>query len=653
MPAKGFTGNEACHEGGTFHANSAIPEILVIVCLTALTIACAGVSTGKTSSAIAVSVSPPTSTVASSATEQFRAMVSNSSNTAVTWTASLGSITSGGLFTAPAVTVDTNVTVTATSVADPAQSASSSVLVTAMPALTIESSWLPSAVSGKAYSKALSALGGTLPYQWSFSSGNLPSGIQVSSAGLISGTTTMLGQFTFTVLVTDSSSPVQSATQTLTLEVDSSVVANGIPASFFNLHVNLPNTPWPSAPLAGNRLWDAGVSWSLINTANGVYDWTLLDERLADAKAHGVDILYDLARTPVWAQCGPSTASPCIQTSGCAYASESWGGGPGQCYWPADLNSDGTGTNQHWKDWVTAIATHSVNSTGAHTRYYEIWNEPNQGAFFRGTVAQLVRMTQDAACILKGIGSGCTTAGIDPSALIVTPAPTLGGMAIDSWMGDFMAAGGGGVVDVIAFHGYNGTNPEKIVDVMNRLETGSLATYNQTSKPVFDTEFSWGENASFPDLDQQVGFVARSLLLHWSSGVDRVYWYSWDVSAIMWSLTSISGCSVPDSSGSGYTCRTAVAFEQLQDWMVGAAGGSGCSATGTVWTCTFTRAGGYQALAVWDSSQTCSNGSCTTSKFTVPNDVTYLHYRDLAGTVKTIAGSTVPIGYKPILLENK
>jgi hypothetical protein len=30
-----------------------------------------------------------------------------------------------------------------------------------------------------------------------------------------------------------------------------------------------------------------------------------------------------------------------------------------------------------------------------------------------------------------------------------------------------------------------------------------------------------------------------------------------------------------------------------------------------------------------------------------------LHYRDRAGTVKTIAGSTVPIGYKPILLENK
>jgi len=496
-------------------------------------------------------------------------------------------------------------------------------------------------------------MGGTLPYQWSLSSGSLPSGIQVNSTGSVSGTTTTLGQFTFTVLVTDSSSAVQSATQTLTLEVDSSVVAGGIPASFFNLHLNLPNTPWPSAPFAGNRLWDAGVSWALVSTANGVYDWTLLDQRLADAKAHGVDVLYDLARTPLWAQCGPSTTSPCIQTSGCAYAGETWGGGPGQCYWPADLNSDGTGTNRYWKDWVTAIATHSVNSSGARIHYYEIWNEPNDDGYFRGTVAQLVRMTRDAACIIKGIGSGCTTAGIDPSALIVTPAPTLGGMAINSWMGDFMAAGGGDVVDVIAFHGYNGANAEKILDVMNGLKTGSLATYNQTSKPVFDTEFSWGENISFPDLDEHVGFVARSLLLHWSAGVDRVYWYSWDVSGTMWSPTTISGCSFPDPSGSGFTCRTAVTFEQLQNWMVGAAGGSGCSATGTVWICTFTRAGGYQALAVWDSAQTCSNGSCTTSKFNVPNDVTYLHYRDLAGTVKAIAGSTVPIGYKPILLENK
>jgi hypothetical protein len=342
-----------------------------------------------------------------------------------------------------------------------------------------------------------------------------------------------------------------------------------------------------------------------------------------------------------------------VQAPDCAYASDSWGGGPGQCYWPADLKSDGTGTNQHWKDWITALATHSANNSGAHIKYYEIWNEPNDDAFFRGTTAQLVRMTQDAACIIKGIGPGCTNTAIDPSALIVTPAPTYGSAEINNWMGGFLAAGGGDVVDVIGFHGYNNSNAEKVPGLLANLKTGSLATYNQTGKPLFDTEFSWGENVPFPDPDEEAGFVARSLLLHYSSGASRVYWYAWDASGVLWSANSVTGCLTPDPSGVGYTCQSGVAFTQLQVWMIGATLSPACSATGTVWTCGFTRPGGYQALVAWDTAQSCSHGSCTTSTFTVPTSVTYVHYRDLAGNVNDISGSTVQIGYKPILLENK
>lgn len=92
-----------------------------------------------------------------------------------------------------------------------------------------------------------------------------------------------------------------------------------------------------------------------------------------------------------------------------------------------------------------------MNSSTAHIKYYEIWNEPNSTGYFRGTMAQLVRMTRDAACIIKGTGPGCTSLGIDPSALIITPAPTQGAPAINNWMKDFLAGGGGDVVDVIAF----------------------------------------------------------------------------------------------------------------------------------------------------------------------------------------------------------
>ena len=181
------------------------------------------------------------------------------------------------------------------------------------------------------------------------------------------------------------------------------LAGKNVPANMFNMHVNHVNTPWPSAPISGQRFWDAGADWALTNTAPGTYDWTELDQRLADAKQHNVDVLYTMAMTPVWAQCGANTASSCNQTPGCAFDGTTYGGGPGQCYWPEDLNPDGSGTNQHWKDWVTALAKHSVNSGVGHIKYYEIWNEPNISGFWRGTTAQLVRMAQDALALSRAL----------------------------------------------------------------------------------------------------------------------------------------------------------------------------------------------------------------------------------------------------------
>jgi hypothetical protein len=81
--------------------------------------------------AISVSVSPTAATVTSGGTEQFSAKVTNASNTAVTWSATSGTVSTTGLFTAPTVTATKAVTVTATSVADNTKSASATVTVNA------------------------------------------------------------------------------------------------------------------------------------------------------------------------------------------------------------------------------------------------------------------------------------------------------------------------------------------------------------------------------------------------------------------------------------------------------------------------------------------------------------------------------------------
>jgi hypothetical protein len=61
-------------------------------------------------------------------------------------------------------------------------------------ALTITTSSVPTALEATAYSQQLQASGGTQPYTWSIVTGVLPSGLTLSSSGLISGTSTYNGQ---------------------------------------------------------------------------------------------------------------------------------------------------------------------------------------------------------------------------------------------------------------------------------------------------------------------------------------------------------------------------------------------------------------------------------------------------------------------------
>lgn len=57
---------------------------------------------------------------------------------------------------------------------------------------------------GTAYSETISAQGGTTPYTFAATGGTLPTGTSLnSSTGVISGTPTTAGTFSFTVSVTD------------------------------------------------------------------------------------------------------------------------------------------------------------------------------------------------------------------------------------------------------------------------------------------------------------------------------------------------------------------------------------------------------------------------------------------------------------------
>jgi hypothetical protein len=95
---------------------------------------------------VAVTVTPDNVSVTAGATQQFKATVTGASNTAVAWNlsgagcggAACGTINSSGLFTAPAaVPSQPTVTVAASSMADPVESASADVIITAAATSTL------------------------------------------------------------------------------------------------------------------------------------------------------------------------------------------------------------------------------------------------------------------------------------------------------------------------------------------------------------------------------------------------------------------------------------------------------------------------------------------------------------------------------------
>jgi hypothetical protein len=91
--------------------------------------------------------------------------------------------------------------------------------------VSITTTTLPAATVGTAYSQTLAASGGILPYTWTTASGTPPAGLTISNAGVISGTPTTGGDSLFTVKVSDSSSPVQTATKALDIKVTQTLAA--------------------------------------------------------------------------------------------------------------------------------------------------------------------------------------------------------------------------------------------------------------------------------------------------------------------------------------------------------------------------------------------------------------------------------------------
>ena len=91
-----------------------------------------------------------------------------------------------------------------------------------VPLVSVTTASLPGGTLDHTYSTALHATAGTAPYQWSLAKGTLPTGLKLSTAGLISGRATKAGTYSFGVRVTDTKTSKlvrMTATKTLSIKI--------------------------------------------------------------------------------------------------------------------------------------------------------------------------------------------------------------------------------------------------------------------------------------------------------------------------------------------------------------------------------------------------------------------------------------------------
>ena len=385
--------------------------------------------------------------------------------------------------------------------------------------------------------------------------------------------------------------------------------------------------PWPSLTFGTSRLFEVSTSWADINTAPGTYNFTPLDTWLILGKMHGSpQFIYTFGLTPSWASSSPSDTS-------CAYLPYGKGGA---CDPPKDLATNGTGTDQNFKTFLTTLMTH-LKSLGNPINYFELWNTPQDPTQWRGTSQQLVRMAQDARTIIKQF---------NPNAKILTP--PIGAYLINSnscyAAGKldtlFLSASANGVtgasqVDIVSFHGYYGNPPtaESIVPMITCFRTTVAKYTNLKSAPLWNTEGSWGANTLLSsNQTTEAAFLARSLLIQFSNNVQRYGWYAWDNPN--WGTLWNGSVQTPGN-----------AYKQVYNWLINSTLTRPCAASGSTWTCPLTKTSpaGYQAMAVWNTAGT--------TLYTVPTG--FKQYRTLSGSVvAAAAGSKINIGTSPLLLEN-
>lgn len=154
------------------------------------------------------------------------ALAATGGKTSYAWTVASGSlpaglkISSGKITGTPTAPGTSTFTVQVADATTPKNYAYRQLSIT-IPPIAVNATALPTGLAGKAYpSTKFTSAGGKSTLVWTVTSGALPAGLKLSTAGALSGTPVGPGTSTFTVQVADGSVPKNIASRQFTLTVD-------------------------------------------------------------------------------------------------------------------------------------------------------------------------------------------------------------------------------------------------------------------------------------------------------------------------------------------------------------------------------------------------------------------------------------------------
>jgi Cellulase (glycosyl hydrolase family 5) len=380
----------------------------------------------------------------------------------------------------------------------------------------------------------------------------------------------------------------------------SSLPTSSVPVaeSYFGMHIGFvsPGTPWPAVPFGTWRLWDANVTWKDLEPSKGVWTFDKLDSFVALAQQHNVDVILPLALTPWWASERPDES--CAYTSGSAAP-------------PTNI--------QDWIDYVQVVTARYKGKIA----YYEMWNETNSTSMWSGTREQLVALQLAAYSVIKRV---------DPNAQLISANLTSG--AALPYMQKLLDLGYANSADIIGYHLYvSPKQPEAIAPLASKIF--SLLNRYGVSKPVWNTETGWMLPSTFQSEDQAAGVAVRALLIGRASGIERFIWYEWDNHCCVSLFMTEADNATPT--------RAALAYANLQKWLVGNTLTSCALDSSGVWSCGLQFSSGAQGVILW-----------TTGKTVVVNEKlswTPAVLEDMYGHDSPAAGNALSVSEDPVLIR--